>query len=202
MTRKTRKSTKLVYGHGVNDLDCLVSSAQGKMFPFYNAWNGMLERCYSSRYHAIKPTYIGCTVCDEWKLLSNFKAWYDANHKQGYHLDKDILHRGNKVYSPSTCRYIPPSINSLLINCRSRRGEYPLGVSRSGSKFVAQCHNGDTRRVSVVIGRYDTPLEAFAAYKVYKEDRIKALARELMADGKIDADVFSALLVYEVSVQD
>lgn len=37
-------------------------------------------------------------------------------HMEGWHLDKDILLKGNKVYSPETCAFVPAKINSLLIS--------------------------------------------------------------------------------------
>lgn len=60
-----------------------------------------------------KPTYEGCTVCDEWLYFSNFKKWFDENYIEGFQLDKDIIIRGNKVYSPQTCCFVPKEINII-----------------------------------------------------------------------------------------
>ena len=46
-----------------------------------------------------------------------------------YHLDKDILVKGNKVYSPETCCFVPQEINSLLVTSVRSRGDQPIGVS-------------------------------------------------------------------------
>lgn len=100
----------------------------GKHLKYYRVWVSMLRRCYSEKYHLSMPTYIGCSVCDEWKTLSVFKKWHDANYVKGFHLDKDLLVEGNKVYSPETCIYASPTINVLLTDHRRARGKYPQGV--------------------------------------------------------------------------
>tara|TARA_B110000881_G_scaffold169774_1_gene153324 strand:- start:1166 stop:1795 length:630 start_codon:yes stop_codon:yes gene_type:complete len=73
-------------------------------------WKGMLERCYSDRYQALKPTYIGCVVCDEWHNFQNFAEWFYNNHIDGFELDKDKLGNG-KLYSPDTCCFISRAEN-------------------------------------------------------------------------------------------
>tara|TARA_R110000765_G_scaffold71902_2_gene139522 strand:+ start:124 stop:753 length:630 start_codon:yes stop_codon:yes gene_type:complete len=89
---------------------------EGKYKPQTNAkkarirWNGMLERCYSDRYQALKPTYIGCVVCDEWHNFQNFAEWFYNNHIDGFELDKDKLGNG-KLYSPDTCCFISRAEN-------------------------------------------------------------------------------------------
>lgn len=148
MSMRTKK--KLVQEVGINDLNEAVK-VDGKLLPFYVTWRNMLCRCYSTKFQLTKPTYVGCTVCDEWKYLSNFKKWYDENYVDGFALDKDILFEGNKIYSPEFCRFVPAYLNSLLIDHGNARGDLPLGVSENkpntktgqiNSTYLARCRDG------------------------------------------------------------
>ena len=69
----------------------LKSSCNGKKCPIYGRWVRMFERCYSKKFHRINPTYIGCTVSDEFKDYSKWREWYDNYQYKhdGWHLDKD-----------------------------------------------------------------------------------------------------------------
>jgi len=123
------KRSKLC-GVGINDADYIVRVVfDGKSIscPYYSVWASMIQRCYSKKYHKRKPTYIGCSVSEDWKIFSIFKHWMGKmiwNNKQ---LDKDILSPGNKIYNPNNCIFISNEINTLLNNCKSSRGIYPIG---------------------------------------------------------------------------
>jgi hypothetical protein len=41
----------------------------------YKVWTDMLKRVYSKKYHEIKPTYIGISLCEEWHNYQNFAEW-------------------------------------------------------------------------------------------------------------------------------
>lgn len=105
-----------VCGVGINDSDYVVQKKEtikgidGKrkqrlvwICPYYRAWQSMLVRAYSKSYHKRRPTYIGCSVSEEWKTFSNFKSWMEGQVWEGKQLDKDLLVEGNKVYSEETC---------------------------------------------------------------------------------------------------
>lgn len=53
--------------------------------------------------------------------FSNFLKWFNGNYIKGYALDKDILIKGNKVYSPETCCFVPYEINTLVTNRKNGR---------------------------------------------------------------------------------
>lgn len=180
-----------VFGFGINDYDGFVVNSNGDIEPFYSAWHSMIRRCYSEYHHKLNPAYIGCTVCDEWKYLSNFKKWFDENYIDGCHLDKDILVQDNKVYSPSTCCFVPQYINSLLTDHRAARGAYKLGVRKENGKFVASV-NDNTR--SVHIGSFATEDEAFNAYVKAKKEVIEKTARRALNEGLINEDIYKALI--------
>lgn len=183
-----RKSLK--YGVGVNDLLYAENDRA------YSYWNSMLRRCYSE-YALIKnPAYRGCSVCEEWLVYSNFKRWFDENYIEGYELDKDILCKGNRVYCPDNCCFVPKRINIMLINNRRARGKYPLGVSsKDGQKF-------DVTIGGVYKGRFDSVSDAFNHYKAIREKEIKEVANEYYSDGRITKQVYDALMNWTIEITD
>lgn len=182
----------LIFGKGVNDM-LSVNKTQS-----YSIWFAMLQRCYDSKTQRKQPTYKGCSVCEEWLTYSNFKRWYDKNYREGYHLDKDILIKGNKIYSPETCCFVPYDINTMFTKNNKHRGKYPIGVHESHKtkgRFEAEAGNK-------YIGSFDTPNEAFYAYKQEKERQIKEKATDYYNRGLIEKRVRDALFRYEVEITD
>lgn len=165
----------------------------------YTVWDGMLRRCYNEKERNKFPSYKDVTVCEEWKDFQNFAEWYENNHIEGFELDKDILFKGNKIYSPSTCCFVPREINILFSNSLKTTRTYPLGVhyeTRSG-KFVAQIH---IHKKSKFLGRFNTPEEAFEVYKIAKEKRIKEVAEK--HKHQITEACYQALINYQVEITD
>lgn len=186
-----KKSHNLIYGIGYNDV---YKDRQSKA---YKAWLSMLNRCYVS--HQKYPTYIDCSVCDEWLTYSNFKRWFENpenGYREGYALDKDILVKGNKVYSPTTCCFVPPYINSLLSNGSHRNGRY--------SKGVLQCKSGRFRAYyrRKSLGMFNTPEEAFYQYKRHREAYIKEMAQKAYHNNEISLSVCNALMKYSIDITD
>lgn len=166
-------------------------------------WRGMIQRGYDKKLKDRYPSYKDCLVCDEWHSLSNFMRWA-TNPTNGYHegyvLDKDILIKNNKVYSPQTCCFVPVEINLLLIKRGADRGKYPLGVTTNKvGKYVAMLSK---HGVSVYVGCFYTPEEAFQAYKTAKESYIKEVATAYYNRGEITQKVYDALMEYEVEITD
>lgn len=188
---------RLILGVGKNDVDIFMNHDKP-----YILWNGMLARCYNPKILQKKPTYKDVSVCDDWHYFSNFLKWYKEKgiwYRNGWELDKDILIKGNKVYSPQTCCFVPKEINSLLTNRKSRRGENPIGVSfiKSKNKFVATIAiNGKNK----TLGHYNNNIDAFYMYKTEKEKRIKELADKYKSE--LEPRVYEALYNYEVEITD
>jgi hypothetical protein len=112
----------------------------------------MLRRVFSDKFLQENPSYEGCTVSQEWKKFSTFKAWMEQRVWEGLELDKDILVKGNKEYGPNTCCFVPKYINSLLLDVAKSRGDYPIGVTRHLAKrslqpFTAQIQTGDGGKI-------------------------------------------------------
>lgn len=83
----------------------------------FKKWHSMLERCHCPKYLKKKPSYSGCSVSEEWHNFQNFAKWWDNQYyESGWHLDKDLLKFGNKVYSKDTCSLVPREINMLTSN--------------------------------------------------------------------------------------
>lgn len=97
----------------------------GEKVPFtkeiYNAWANMLKRCYEPSVQEKHPTYIGCTVSDEWLCFSNYHRWYVENYIEGFHIDKDKKVLGNKVYGPDTCLFISRQENNEIAVAKKYR---------------------------------------------------------------------------------
>jgi len=169
----------------------------------YDEWRHMLERCYNTKIQNKYPTYIGCTVCEEWHNFQNFAKWWRNNYYnvEGYRteLDKDILIKNNKYYSPETCCVVPSNINALFTKGNKQRGKYPIGVSyyKSTGKFVAHCCNGKRQ---IHLSYCNTPNEAFAIYKEYKEKTIKKIADKYKKG--IPSKLYNALIRYQVEITD
>lgn len=192
---KRRRS--MVYGVGVYDYNGQISHKDNELVNIcYSIWKTMLCRCYSPEFQRREPSYKGCSVCNEWKYFSNFKRWFDKHYIDGYQLDKDIFVKGNKVYSPITCCFVPHRINSLLTTNKKRRGKFVIGVSSKNGKFraVLSCSHKN-----IELGLFDTEDDAFHAYKNAKETLIKQVSKEYYDKGVITHDVYEALNRYEVN---
>lgn len=111
--------SKTVCGIGyVGSIGTIVDK-RGRKFKSYETWRDMIRRCYDKKIQEEKhKSYKNCSVCEEWHNYSNFKEWFDINYYElkgeSITLDKDILIKGNKVYSPETCIFVPKSINSMF----------------------------------------------------------------------------------------
>ena len=178
---------------GLEGVDCTAES--------YIKWHDMINRCYNAKFHERQPQYKGCTVCEEWLNYSNFKVWYDQHkiHGMALDLDKDILFKGNKVYSPETCVFVPHTINVLFLNSKKSRGDLPVGVSYSERDKKYRAEMSFMGR-QIKLGTFDTAEDAFARYKEYKEDFIQDLAEQYRDE--IPNKVYEAMMGWKIEVDD
>ena len=179
----------------------------GKLTDKYNIWYGMLKRCYDPKYQEKYPTYKDCKVEDYLLNLQHMAEWINKNYYEvpgeRMHLDKDILCKGNKIYSRDKCIFVPEGINKLFTKCDNARGENPIGASLTSSgNYEVRCRNGYGE--PVYLGSYSTKDEAFNVYKQYKEKVIKKVIDSY--EGKIPEPFYSklktAMYNYEVEVDD
>jgi len=161
---------KAIYGVAINDSKYqVIKRINGKVTtcPYYGKWQSMIERCYSELKLKKSPAYVGCTVCDEWLLFSNFKKWMVKQDWENKHIDKDILISGNKIYSPETCIFVSPRINGLFRGCKIGKVKYPTGVTpqKLSGKFRARCAYNEK---VFNLGHFNTVEAAFEVYKSFK----------------------------------
>lgn len=167
-----REKKRLVCGVGLNDANYEVRySLNGTLVecPFYKRWKKMLERCYSEKFHSKSPSYINCSVCDEWLIFSNFKQWMEQQDWQGKELDKDIINTGNKIYSADNCSFVDKLTNSFVTNSQPKNGRLLVGVcfKKKMKKFDAKCGNPFTKK-SEHLGYFTCAQEAHEAWKKRK----------------------------------
>ena len=189
----------LVFGVGINNRE-IPTSIDGKLKKEYNLWRNMLQRCYSKPYLEKHPTYVGCSVSDTFLYYHLFHAWCQTQvgfGKEGYQLDKDLLIKGNKLYSEHTCVFIPSVLNSILITAAAGRGLLPIGVTKHGKGFRAMCNIYGKDKS---LGTFDTPELAFEVYKNFKEAHIKTQAE--LYKNEIDEIAYQAFINYKVEIED
>ena len=191
-----------VYGVGILGTK-YPSTINGVLTKEYVLWRGMLKRCYSDVYKKRYPTYEGCKVSNKFKSYEYFYEWC---HKQigfdvkGWHLDKDLLIKGNKVYSEDSCIFIPSEINLLLVKNTASRGEHLIGVYWHNKRKAFEARVRKNKGKQEYLGLFKTEIEAFNAYKTAKESFIKEQANEWK--GKIDGRAYEALMNYTVEITD
>ena len=196
-----------VYGHGYIGEGKYKVKENGKKTDEYEIWYEMLRRCYDPKLHERYTTYEGCMVEDYLLNFQNMGEWIEENYYevQGEQmcLDKDILYKGNKIYSRDTCIFVPQKINKLFNKRDNSRGKNPIGVTELPSgNYQAYCNNGYGKMD--YLGTYSIKEGAFQVYKEYKEKIIKEIIDSY--EGKIPEPFYSklrtAMYNYEVEIDD
>ena len=179
----------------------------GKTTDEYDVWSSMIKRCYDPKYQKNKPTYKGCKVEDYLLNFQHMGKWIEDNYYKVpgelMCLDKDILCKGNKIYSRDKCIFVPKRINNLFTKRDNDRGNSPIGVTpNSYGNYQVRCCDGYGKRIS--LGTYSTEEEAFRVYKNYKEKVIKEVIDSY--EGIIPEPFYSRLKMamynYKVEIDD
>ena len=164
----------------------------------YTHWGHMISRCYSDNYG---ETYKNAFVDERWHNYQIFALWFHANWVGNLDvaLDKDLLVKGNRIYSEDTCSLVPENLNNFTCTSDAIRGESPLGTTNSNGKTIAQiyvygCHE--------TIGLFCSEQEAFNAYKKRKEEVARIYADDYFSKGLIQEKLRDALYNYKVSIDD
>lgn len=157
------------YGVGINDCgyatQFLKEDGTKYLCPFYQRWRGVLRRIFDKKYIERFPTYTNVKICDDWLRFSNFKFWMEQQDWEGKELDKDILSKDHKIYSPDTCAFILPNTNKFLTNCSFDKIK---GISFLAKRRVyrAKCGNGFGKEI--FLGDFNTKDQAYNAWKEHK----------------------------------
>lgn len=114
-----------------------------------------------------------------------FRTWYIENYREGYVIDKDALSkdREHRMYSSSTCAFIPKIINAFFAYDPIVKGY----VISNGRYYTILNKYG--RRES--FGGFSTPEEAEERYIIEKRNYALELAEKY--EGKVDSRVIDAL---------
>ena len=163
--------SKLVYNVGINDVK--FGKRDNKVA--YQTWQDMLGRCFDKGLKNKNPTYLEVTCCKEWLRFSSFLVGFKGHYKEGGRLDKDLLIYNNKIYSPDTCIFVSPIVNSFCIS--KGRSKLPLGVIynrytyKNTSKGLSKPYRASIRKhgkPTKSLGQYENINEAHRAWQKAK----------------------------------
>lgn len=189
-----RNNVKALYGE--NDLENAARVKVGNTWlldPIYDLWRGVVRRSCSEIFKRKAPTYLESEISDEWLKYSNFRSWVETQKWEGLELDKDILIKGNKLYSAETCCFVPQYLNTLLyVRTSEKSSNLPMGVTKhSGSnKYIARVGLIDSRKY---LGIFENPLDAHRAYQKAKSEHIEQMILKYMQEPCYRQDVANAL---------
>lgn len=183
LARKARK----ICGVGTNDIGEPANS------PYYSRWSGMLQRGHSEKFKTKYSSYKDKYVSDGWLFISAFKSWMETQQWQGLELDKDILVKGNNVYSPETCAFVPSFVNSSLCLSTSNRGLHPLGVTyhQAEGKFFSKIKSRGTVKA---LGYFDKALDAHREWQIAKVVELENTISDYQRMSCFRTDVADALM--------
>lgn len=180
-----------------------------------STYSNMFNRCYNDNVHKIKPWYADCTICPEWYTDISadnpdyigrqvFGDWvndgnfYVIDGEPTVELDHDILVKGNTVYGPDTCVFVPKSVNATFGGMTKKRKKYdldlPVGVSRAP--------DGKYRCNLQLVQKelFSTPEEAWQAYAEIQKSKLLALADKYY--GKVPQKLIDAIVNYQFDIND
>lgn len=135
--------------------------------------HGMFDRVKNPR----SECYEDVTICEEWKDFETFYEWLKDNWvdcDERVDLDKDLLGKNNKIYSPQTCCLIPHSLN---VSIRIPNKQEARGIANWDEKRQAY-------KIRIDVGKYHINTQrrkykdAMDLYFVKKDEFVKALAED------------------------
>lgn len=164
----------------------------------YTVWKQMLSRCYNEKYGR-HIDYLNCSVSEEFKIFQTFAEWCSFQkgfNETKFELDKDLLCTGVKLYSRTTCVFVPNEIN-LLIRF-PKKSIFYRGITRTpNNKYVAKLTKYGKK---YHLGTFDTQEEAFCVYKQAKEAYVREVANKWR--DQIDPRAYDALMTWEINIDD
>ncbi len=193
---------KSVQGIGYMGIGKYKAKVDNKNTKAYSAWNDMFRRCYCPVQLKKNPTYTKCTVNEIWYNFQNFAEWFysQPGHDLKWQLDKDLKVKGNTEYSPETCTLLPFEINVTLALHRGKKRDLPPGVheSKDSGRYSGNLLIGDAKKGK--FNYHNTPEEAFAEYKYFKEIRVKWLADKYKS--LLKSETYDLLYEWEINIDD
>lgn len=145
-------------------------------------WMSMLGRC-------ARTGHLKSEVCPEWKQFDKFCEWAKDKYFQGAALDKDILGKGGRLYSPDTTAFVTNSLNFWFKDGRWLQGRLVKPVKVGGYKRFKAVVCG------VDLGTYLTEKYARKVSREYLADLLKE-----KAEAEPDARVRDVLCNFKFKV--
>lgn len=168
---------KSVYGVAYLGTGCYTKHIKKVPTKCYDTWIGMIRRVYKPNIK--RPTYKNVTVCEEWHNFQNFAEWFHKNYDEetmkDWHLDKDLLSSDIKIYSPSTCCFIPPCLNTLI----SKKAKNNSRKTKSGRFQSVVSVNGNNRYLGVFDSKKEADYCSKEYFKKHLMEKIKILKTDL-----------------------
>ena len=161
----------------------------------------MIKRCYLTSYHVKHPTYKGCEVCSDWlNSFMTFRTWMIKQDWEGKQLDKDILYLGNRIYSPDTCIFVSPVVNSFVSDGTARRGKHPIGVyeQKHSPNFMCKINIGLGRGKQKYVGCFNS-IES--CHRSWQEEKVKR-GLEMLNEVNSEVDKMALTLVIDRILED
>lgn len=189
----------IIYNKGYVGYGCYKTRINGKQPLSYVTWKNLLNRCYRPNRQIKQKSYLDCIVHPDWHNFQVFSKWFEENYVDGFEIDKDILFKGNKVYGPETCCFVPQELNILFTNRKSKRGKYAIGVTfyKKMNKYMSYV---SIDGVLKHLGYFFSEIDAFNAYKETKEQNIKNVANKFK--DKITDQCYNALMNWTIDIND
>lgn len=138
-------------------------------------WQNILARC--------KDTERSTNLFKDYQTFTDWcQGQYGYMQKEDngsfWPLDKDIINPGNKVYSETTCCFIPSKLNTILGvgGHKTKESPLPLGVTYDKERHCFRC----TIRVDgkgKFLGRFITP---DTAHRMWQKTKLEVLQDALV----------------------
>lgn len=181
---------------GVGKYFCRHKGRGGSRTDEYAYWESMMKRVYNPQTESYARPYRDCSVSEVWHNFQNFAEWCQGQEgfsKNGFQLDKDLLVKGNKVYGPDTCCFLPGHANCAMTGMKHFNTSGYTGVEKNEYGFsaaITMCS------VGVSIGTFDSAEKASFMYKSIKEAYVRSLAQ--VYKDSISERAYSAMSVWSV----
>ena len=191
---------KTVYGIGFIGEGRHKTSINGVQTFAYKKWSQMFGRCYSETERSVLY-YSECCVEKIWHNFQNFGDWCESQKGFGedtWHLDKDLISPGSKVYGPDHCCFVPQRVNKILLKREASRTTLPIGIQKRPdcARYTVQSYDKDSNRL--YLGCFETINEAFSVYKSQRLSVIRDIASEYV--GLVDPRVYKTLMEYQIDI--
>lgn len=180
--------------------------------PAFKTWHNMINRCYSYDKVDKYATYKDCEVCDKWKNFRNFDEWYNNTYPETaevkFELDKDMKCKGNRLYSPEHCIWIPKKLNQYINDIKGACSEtgykgvspaYKTGVGIIEGKYEVRCADGKGKRA--YLGTVTDLKIGSKMYTDYKQNQLKLLAKEYLDRGLIPKETFDIICNHKITAK-